>query len=49
VTPDPTAPAETRPGADRIEIVLANGRRLIVSAGIDAAALGRVVAALDQA
>jgi transposase len=49
VTPEPTSPVETRPVADRIEIVLANGRRLIVSAGIDAAALARVVSALEQA
>jgi transposase len=39
---------EPASGRDRIEIVLANGRRLIVSAGIDAAALARVVSALDR-
>lgn len=49
VTPEATPQVETRPVADRIEIVLANGRRLIVSAGIDATALARVVAALDLA
>ena len=32
-----------------IEIVLGNGRRLIVGAGIDAAALARVVAVLERA
>jgi transposase len=49
VTPEAMQQVETRPGADRIEIVLANGRRLIVSAGIDAAALARVVSVLDRA
>jgi transposase len=36
-------------GVDRIEIVLGNGRRLIVGAGIDASALARVVAVLERA
>jgi transposase len=36
-------------GADRIEIVLGNGRRLIVGAGIEAAALARIVAVLERA
>ncbi|MDN5932622.1 MAG: hypothetical protein L0I24_16410 [Pseudonocardia sp.] len=36
-------------GADRIEIVLGNGRRLIVGVGIEAAALARIVAVLERA
>ena len=44
---------ETRPdsGASpigRMEIVVAKGRRIIVDAGVDAAALARVVAVLDR-
>ena len=43
----------TRPGAGaaptgRMEIVVAKGRRIIVDAGVDAAALARVVAVLDR-
>ena len=41
--PEPTS------SADRMEIVLANGRRLIVGAGVDAAILARVVAVLERA
>ena len=40
---------EQASGADRIEIVLGNGRRLIVGAGIDASALARIVAVLERA
>jgi transposase len=36
-------------GADRVEIVLGNGRRLIVGAGIEASALARIVAVLERA
>jgi transposase len=44
---------ETRPGAGtaptgRMEIVIAQGRRIIVDAGVDAAALARVVEVLDR-
>jgi transposase len=44
---------ETRPGAGasptgRMEIVVAKGRRIIVDAGVDAAALARVIAVLDR-
>ncbi len=44
---------ETRPGAGaaptgRMEIVVAKGRRIIVDAGVDAAALARVVEVLDR-
>lgn len=46
----PEKPSRVEPsGADRIEIVLGNGRRLIVGAGIDASALARVVAVLERA
>jgi hypothetical protein len=43
------ARAEQASGADRIEIVLGNGRRLIVGSGIEAAVLARVVAVLERA
>ena len=40
---------ETTNGSDRrIEIALASGRRVIVDAGVDAEALGRIVAVLDR-
>ncbi len=32
----------------RMEIVIAKGRRIIVDAGVDAAALARVIAVLDR-
>jgi transposase len=35
-------------GDDRIEIMLGSGRRLIVRAGVDAAALGRVLDVLER-
>ena len=47
-------PARETPGeqaasdGSRVEIVTANGRRLIVGAGIDVAALVRIVRALEQ-
>jgi transposase len=37
-----------KPGDDRIEIVLARGRRVIVGAGVDAAALSRVLDVLER-
>jgi transposase len=53
VTPEPLADVATlaSPGlrSDRIEIVLTNGRRIIVGAEIDTAALGRVVSVLERA
>ena len=52
VAPDRPAVAATaspEPRADRIEIVLANGRRLIVGADVDAVALARVVSVLERA
>lgn len=44
---------ETRPDSGacptgRMEIVVAKGRRIIVDAGVDAAALARVIAVLDR-
>lgn len=39
---------ERASGADRIEIVLGNGRRPIACAAIDASALARVVAVLER-
>ena len=47
----PEAAPRTDPAssAERIEIVLVNGRRLIVGAGIDAKALARVIAVLERA
>lgn len=46
----PASPGEVdgvAPG--RIEIVLTNGRRLVVSATVDAAALARIIAAAERA
>lgn len=37
------------PEAERIEIVLTNGRRLLVAAGIDAGSLARLVTLLERA
>ncbi|HET9068340.1 MAG TPA: hypothetical protein VFN28_06820 [Amaricoccus sp.] len=45
----PTKVEAASSGADRIEIVLGNGRRLIVGSGIDPAALARIVAVLERA
>jgi transposase len=39
---------EQAPGSSRMEIVATNGRRLIVDAGVDAAALGRVLDVLER-
>ena len=43
-----TASRSAKPGDDRIEIVLARGRRMIVGAGVDAAALARVLDVLER-
>lgn len=52
IMPEPpagaTAPCSAKPGDDRIEIVLARGRRIIVGAGVDAAALSRVLDVLER-
>jgi transposase len=49
----PTATPQTasrlaKPGDDRIEIVLARSRRIIVGAGVDAVALSRVLDVLER-
>jgi transposase len=55
IAPEPptaTAPQTSsrcaRPGDDRIEIVLTRGRRIIVGAGVDAAALSRILDVLER-
>jgi transposase len=49
VTPELEASGERRvPQDDRIEIVAANGRRVVVGTGIDVAALVRIVRGLEQ-
>jgi transposase len=49
--PAPPSMPDRAPPADpaRIEIVLTNGRRLLVGAGIDVASLARLVTVLDRA
>ena len=46
ITPDAAARGAR---ADRVEIVLTNGRRLVVSETVDAAALARIIAAVERA
>ena len=46
VVPEAPVPAAE---AGRLEIVLTNGRRLLVGAGIDAGSLARLVAVLERA
>ena len=50
IVPEPpkTAAATVEPGEGRMEIVLARGRRVIVNAGVDAAALARVLDVLER-
>jgi transposase len=49
VTPELEASGERRvPQDDRIEIVTANGRRVVVGTGVDVAALVRIVRSLEQ-
>ena len=49
VTPELEASGERRvPQDDRIEIVTANGRRVVVRTGVDVAALVRIVRGLEQ-
>jgi transposase len=43
----PLGPATQETGAGRIEVVLGNGRLLRVGAGVDAAAVARLAAALE--
>ncbi len=44
----PVVPRSKSPGQQRIEIVLASGRRIFVDAAVDVEALGRIVEALDR-
>jgi transposase len=46
----PEQPAQPAPTSlsSRMEIVVANGRRIVVDAGVDVAALGRVLALLER-
>jgi transposase len=49
VTPECEAAGDRRvPQDDRIEIVTANGRRVVVGPGLDVAALVRIVRGLEQ-
>ena len=53
IVPEPPSAATpasrcAKPGDDRIEIVLARGRRVIVGTGVDAAALSRVLDLLER-
>ena len=45
-SPPAAEPASSEPG--RLEIVLANGRRIVVGADVDALALARIAAALER-
>lgn len=49
MAPEVAPRAKPASGGERVEIVLGNGRRLIVGVGIEAAALARVVAVLERA
>ena len=50
IVPEPpkTAAPTVKPGEGRMEIVLARGRRVIVDAEVDAAALARVLDVLER-
>jgi len=54
IVPDPptatpkTTSRSAKPGDDRIEIVLARGRRIIIGTGVDAVALSRVLDVLER-
>jgi transposase len=47
IIPEPRPDSGASP-TGRMEIVVAKGRRIIVDAGVDAAALARVIAVLDR-
>ncbi len=49
VEPDPPATAGAGLDASRIEIMLTNGRRIVIGAGMDASALAQVIAVVDRA
>lgn len=42
-------PVEPVPEAARVEIVLCNGRRLVIGAGMDATALAQLIAVVERA
>jgi hypothetical protein len=48
VVPEAGPLVQTSPLSGRVEIILANGRRLIVDAAVDVGALTRLVAALER-
>ncbi|WFU13133.1 transposase (plasmid) [Rhizobium sp. CB3090] len=47
VAPEPGAAASSTPGAGRIEVVAANGRRLIVDGSVDVEVLVQIVRGLE--
>ncbi len=50
IAPDPAAGAMSGADADaRIEIVLTNGRRILVPAGVDPGSLARLLPVLERA
>jgi transposase len=44
----PEAPSQAVPASSRMEIVTRNGRRIVVDAGVDMAALERVLDLLER-
>ena len=48
LVPAVVVPETASPRSSRMEIVSSNGRRIIVDAGVDAAALGRVLDVLER-
>ena len=49
LSPSPAQATCSQAGQDRIEVVLANGRRLVIGAGVDLAMVGRLVQVLERA
>ncbi len=47
--PSPTKACRSQSGQDRVEVVLTNGRRLMVGAGMDLERLARLVQLLERA
>jgi transposase len=48
-SPPPAKASCSQAGQDRIEVVLTNGRRLVIGASVDLAQLARLVQVLDRA
>jgi transposase len=48
VVPEPAPTVPAVPARGRMVIVVANGRRVIVDAGVDATALARVIEVLER-